>query len=197
MRRFKTFCLLSVLLLACVWSSQAAETLDSFDEQVKQWALECRDEVAGQFTQLLSSGELTMPQLFDTFYIPVAGTDPQKFHTQYDRTVDPVLVTILDKYLNKDIRLVFLVAVDRNGYLPTHNSRYSQPLTGNWDEDMKWNRTKRLFNDRTGLAAARNEQPFLLQRYSRDTGEIMSDISVPLFINERHWGAIRVGYTKQ
>ena len=51
-----------------------------------------------------------------------------------------------------------------------------------------------MFNDRTGLAAARNEKPFLLQRYSRDTGEVMMDISVPIYIEGRHWGAIRIGY---
>jgi len=135
--------------------------------------------------------------LFDTFYIPVAGTDPQKFHTQYDTLVDGVLEPILDKYLGKDDRLVFFVTVDQNGYLPTHNSRYSRPLTGNKDEDAKWNRTKRIFNDRTGLAAARNQDPYLLQRYSRDTGEVMSDLSLPIIINNRHWGAIRVGYKQK
>ncbi len=87
--------------------------------------------------------------------------------------------------------------VDVNGYLPTHNSRYSRPLTGIGDTDTKWNRTKRLFSDRTGLAAAHNKEPYLLQRYSRDTGEVMSDLSVPVIIRNRHWGAIRIGYRQK
>ena len=41
-----------------------------------------------------------------------------------------------------------------------------------------------MFNDRTGAAAARNEAAFLIQQYQRDTGELMSDISVPLYLIE-------------
>ena len=197
MRRFRPYCLLLMVLLFCSGPVHAAETLSAFDEQVKTWAIECRDEVIDQFNLLLSSGRLSMPQLFDTFYIPIPKTDPQKFRTQYDTVSDGVLLPIIDKYVAKDDRLVFFIAVDRNGYLPTHNSRYSKPLTGNSDEDAKGNRTKRIFNDRTGLAAARNLEPYLLQRYSRDTGEVMSDLSIPIYIQKQHWGAIRVGYKQK
>lgn len=175
----------------------AEELLSPFDQQVKTWATECRDEVIEQIDLLLTSGRLTMPQVFDTFYIPIPGTDPQKYHTQYDAVFDGVLLPILDKYLDLDNRLVFMVSVDRNGYVPTHNSRYSRPLSGDADDDAKWNRTKRIFSDRTGLAAARNLDPLLLQRYSRDTGEVMSDLSIPIYIRNQHWGAVRVGYTQQ
>ncbi len=185
---------LFVLLLPA--PSQAVE-LDAFDQKVRHWAESCRDEIKGQFNLLLTSGKLSVPQLFDTFYIPIPDTSPQKFHTQYDRVTDGVLRPIIDKYLALDKRLVFVVPVDSNGYLPTHNSRYSRPLTGVGDADTKWNRTKRLFSDRTGLAAARNKKPFLLQRYSRDTGEVMSDLSVPIIIQNRHWGAVRIGYRQK
>jgi len=197
MRRCRKYCLLLVILFFWGGLAQAAESLGSFDEQVKAWAIECRDEVITQFNLLLTSGRLSMPQLFDTFYIPIPNTEPQKFKTQYDTISDGVLLPIIDKYVAKDPRLVFFIAVDRNGYLPTHNSRYSKPLTGNPDEDAKGNRTKRIFNDRTGLAAARNQEPYLLQRYSRDTGEVMSDLSIPIYIQKQHWGAIRVGYKQK
>ncbi len=175
---------------------QALE-LNAFDQKVKGWAEDCRDEIRTQFDLLLTSGKLSVPQLFDTFYIPIPNTSPQKFHTQYDRVTDGVIRPIIDKYLALDKRLVFVVPVDVNGYLPTHNSRYSRPLTGDSDVDAKWNRTKRLFSDRTGLAAAHNKKPFLLQRYSRDTGEVMSDLSVPIIIQNRHWGAVRIGYRQK
>lgn len=185
-----------LLLVALLLSpSQACgDELNPFDRQVKQWALECREEVVGQFELLLTSGQLNMPQLFDTFYIPIPQTDPQKYRTQYDNLSDGVVQPIIDQLLQRDPRLVFVVIVDRNGYLPTHNSRFSQPLTGDPATDARQNRTKRIFNDRTGLAAARNQQPYLLQRYSRDTGEEMGDLSVPIFVQNRHWGALRIGY---
>ncbi len=192
----KQLLLLTIFSLLAI-SPCVAQNLDRFDEKVRQWAVKCRSEVSAQFNLLLTSGQLSVPQLFDTFYIPIPDTDPQKFHTQYDIFSDGVVLPIIDKILGYDKRLVFVIVVDRNGYLPTHNSRYSRPLTDDVEENAKWNRTKRLFNDRTGLAAARNQKPYLLQRYSRDTGEIMSDLSIPITIQNRHWGAVRIGYKQK
>lgn len=189
--------MLYVLLMALIFipALPRAEELESdLDHNVFGWAQQCRGEVVEQFELLLSSGRLSVGQLFDTFYIPIPNTEPQKYRTQYDTLSDEVLRPILDKYLHKDPHLVFFIAVDRNGYLPTHNTCFAQPLTGNAEVDSVKNRTKRIFNDRTGLAAARNQQEYLLQRYSRDTGEHMSDLSIPITISKRHWGAIRVGY---
>lgn len=187
--------LLCAALLTTAHGSLAAQELRGFDLKSRRNAEACAAEITDQFELLLTSGGLTVAQLFDTFYIPIPGSDPQKFHTQYDELSDGILRPILDAYLKKEQRFVFVVAVDRNGYLPTHNSRFSQPLTGDGDHDTKWNRTKRIFNDRTGLAAARNQNPYLAQRYSRDTGETMTDLSVPIIIQNRHWGALRIGYS--
>jgi hypothetical protein len=195
LRRFGLILLVTTFLLG--GSRRGAfsqEKLSGFDLQVHEMAMACRDQVAAEMLKLVKGNTLTLAQLFDTFYIPIPDTDPQKYHTQYDRYTDETIRIILDKYLSKDERIKFVVAVDKNGYLPTHNSRYSKPLTGDGAYDTQNNRTKRMFNDRTGLAAARNEKPYLLQSYSRDTGEVMKDLSVPIYIDGRHWGAIRIGY---
>ncbi len=190
--------LLLVIALAVTSSipvshAQVAE-LKGFDLQVKTWAEECRKEVIDQMELLITSGKLSLGQLFDTFYIPIPGTTPQKFNTQYDKYLDESIQVILDRYLDKSDKLVFVVATDKNGYVPTHNTKYSQPLTGDKDKDLVGNRTKRLFNDRTGLAAAKNTEPYILQKYNRETGEQMADLSVPIMIRNQHWGAIRIGY---
>ena len=52
----------------------------------------------------------------------------------------------------------------------------------------------RLFNDPVGLASARNSSDFLLQVYARDTGEIMRELSRPVRVGARHWGAVRLGF---
>lgn len=181
-------------IFCCSGISEAQETIQGFDLQVKQWADECRQQVISQMEALLKSEKLKEPQLFDTFYIPIPNTSPQKYNTQYDRVFDQAIQETLDKCLSKDERLAFVVAVDVNGYLPTHNKKYSQPLTGKANIDLDKSRSKRIFNDRTGLAAAKNTEPFLLQHYQRDTGEQMADLSVPIFIKEKHWGALRIGY---
>lgn len=169
---------LFILILANPTSADSAADMES---KVKTWALECQAEVAAQLELLVSSGKLNMQQMFDTFYVPIPNTNPQQFHTKYDALTDQAIQNILDKYVEKDPKLLFVVAVDRNGYVPTHNTRSRD-------------RSKRLFNDRTGLAAARNAEPILIQKYARDTGETVYDLSVPLLVHKRHWGAIRFGY---
>lgn len=173
--------IVAIISVSLFCSTTWAESENELEDKVKKWAMACRTEIETQYEFLVTSGKLTMVQMFDTFYIPIPNTSPQKFKTQYDRLSDAVIQRILDKYLAKDPRIAFVVAVDRNGYLPTHNSKARD-------------RAKRIFNDRTGLAAARNTEPVLVQKYSRDTGETMVDLSVPIYIHNRHWGALRIGY---
>ena len=142
----------------------------------------------------IRSGRLTEEEIFDEKYVPIPGTDPPKYHTRYDRYLDTALQAILDEYLRDD-QVVFAVLEDRNGYIPTHNTRYSQPLTGDREKDLLYSRTKRIFNDAVGMAAAKNRQELLKQVYTRDTGEVMWDISVPVSVNGKHWGGFRVGYS--
>ena len=81
-----------------------------------------------------------------------------------------------------------------NGYFPTHNRKFSQALTGDYEKDLANNRTKRIFSDRTGSRCGSHTDAFLLQTYKRDTGEVMHDMSIPIYVNGRHWGGFRVGY---
>lgn len=142
----------------------------------------------------LDNGEVTEAKLFSFLYYPIPETNPPKFHTEWDRLADRDIRSISDDILSRSETLVFAVLVDRYGYLPAHNQKYSLPLTGNQAVDLVRNRTKRIFADKTGFAAAQNEKPYLIQRYLRDTGEIMEDLSVPVRIRGRKWGAVRLGY---
>ena len=142
----------------------------------------------------IQTGRLTEAQVFDTNYQPIPGTDPQKYHTAYDAFSDQTFLSIEDGFL-ADSDVIYAVAEDINGYIPTHNTVYTQPLTGDRDTDLINNRTKRIFDDITGLTAAKNTEPFLRQDYARDTGVPFWDISVPIYVNGKHWGAFRVGFT--
>jgi methyl-accepting chemotaxis protein len=159
-------------------------------------ALKAAKFVEKLFKGAMESGALSAEDIFDDKYVPIPGTDPQKYRTRYDSFLDGTILAPQDALLEKDYQCIYAVLVDRNGYLPTHNSRYQQPLTGDREKDKVGNRTKRMFNSPVELAAARNSsEPVLIQVYYRDTGEKVWDISVPVFVDGRHWGAFRVGYT--
>mgnify|MGYP001126048220 CR=1 FL=1 len=168
---------------------------EEIQEKGRRTAMEGAAIMTELLSRALSGGQLTRSQLFDSDYRPIPGTLPQKYHTAYDAYCDKLLQKQLDDYLTADDQVVFAVVVDTNGYLPTHNSRYSQPLTGDQERDRINNRTKRIFDDPVGLAAARNLNEVMVQAYVRDTGEKMWDCSAPIHIDGRHWGAFRVGYS--
>jgi HAMP domain-containing protein len=144
--------------------------------------------------EAIDNGVFSVKDAFDTNYEPIPGVDPPKFHTLYDFYLDKAILSIEDEFL-KDPSVVFAVAVDRNGYLPTHNTRYQQPLTGDQQKDLVGNRTKRMFNDPVGLKAAQNQVEAFRQVYNRDTGETMWDISTPIIVKGKHWGAFRIGFS--
>ena len=135
-----------------------------------------------------------MADLFDEQYTPISETNPQKFSTRFDRFTDDVLPAIQEPILDQYNHIAYAGAVDRNGYFPTHNKRFSKVLTGDLATDLANNRTKRIFNDRTGSRCGSNTKHFLLQTYKRDTGEVMHDLSAPIYVNGRHWGGFRIGY---
>ncbi|MFZ6644219.1 methyl-accepting chemotaxis protein [Undibacterium sp. TJN25] len=146
------------------------------------------------FADALKSGQISMSQLFDRSYAPIADTNPKKYTTAFDAFTDRVLPPVQEALLAAMPKLVYAGAVDNNGYFPTHNKKFSQKLTGNYEKDLINNRTKRIFDDRTGSRCGSNTKPFLLQTYKRDTGEVMHDLSVPIYIAGKHWGGFRIGY---
>jgi methyl-accepting chemotaxis protein len=142
----------------------------------------------------IAAKEVTEEKLFNFLYYPVPQTSPTKYTTDWDRLSDRDILSIEESVLARSQAIVYAVMTDKNGYVPTHNQRYSLPLTGNGASDLVNNRTKRIYLDRAGVAAARNETPFLIQRYQRDTGETLTDLSVPLHVRGLRWGAVRIGY---
>jgi methyl-accepting chemotaxis protein len=172
-------------------------TLDELSAQEREM-LELGNEFARRCTAVierwLAKKEVSPERLFSFLYYPLPDTDPPKFTTDYDKLSDRDIQAIEEEILAQASTIIYTVMVDKNGYLPTHNQRYSQPLTGNKASDLVNNRTKRIFSDRTGLLAAQNTEPFLIQKYQRDTGETMADLSVPIMIGGKHWGAVRIGY---
>jgi len=155
-------------------------------------------ELAGSVGHLLEqaidSGKISMADLFDENYAPIAGTRPQKFSTRFDALCDQLLPKLQEPLLERHPHVVYAISTNRKGYVPTHNKRFSKPLTGDEKVDFINNRTKRVFDDPVGRRCGSHEQPFLLQTYRRDTGEIMHDISAPVYIKGKHWGGVRIGY---
>ncbi len=154
--------------------------------------------ISAIFEQAVDNGEISMDDLFDEDYQPIPGTNPQQMMARFTEFTDRVLPPVQEAAMECELKPSFCAAIDRNGYLATHNKKFSQPQ----GDDPVWNaahcRNRRIFDDRTGLAAGRNTKPFLLQTYRRDMGGgnfvLMKDLSAPITVKGRHWGGLRMGY---
>jgi methyl-accepting chemotaxis protein len=176
-------------------SERLAEVgLDDYHQRVYDLAREGASSIGARFAADLEDGRISAEDLFDRHYQPIPGTEPQKYSTRFDRYTDEVLPKIQEDLLQRHEGLVFAIACTAEGYVPTHNRAFAQAPTGDPEVDRLKSRSKRLFDDRTGIRCGSHQQALLLQTYCRDTGEQMHDLSVPIFVNGRHWGGLRLGY---
>ena len=152
-----------------------------------------RDSVAGVLQRLADRGV----NVFDQAYKEIPGSNPKRYTTAYDGQCDSELTRMYDDLLRQVPGLSYSLCVDTNGYAPAHNSQFSNPPTGDPAVDLGKCRHKRIFNDPVGIKLAKNQKPSLFQTYVRDTGEILSDLSMPITINGRHWGAVRIGFKSE
>ena len=64
-----------------------------------------------------------------------------------------------EKLLGLSAKVVYCIALHRNGYVACHNQKYKLPQRAS---DGVWSsancRNRRIFNNRTGLASARNQR---------------------------------------
>ena len=176
-------------------SEQLAEVgLDDYHQRIYDLAREGAMAIGAQFEADIQAGRISLSDLFDRQYQPVANSYPAKFRTRFDAYTDQVLPGIQEPLLSRHQGLIFAIASTPEGYVPTHNRAFSQAQTGDRAVDTLKSRSKRLFNDPTGIRCGSHQQALLLQTYSRDTGELMHDLSVPITVQGRHWGGLRLGY---
>ncbi|MGY1408114.1 methyl-accepting chemotaxis protein [Luteimonas sp. A611] len=163
--------------------------------RVLQLARETSEAIGASFEEALAQAWIEDGELFSRDYTAIPGVEPAKYETAFDALCDELLPPLQEPVASAHPWIVFAISANPDGYVPTHNDRFCQPLTGDRARDLVGNRTKRIFSDRVGSSVGAHTDPYRLQVYRRDTGQIVFDMSVPVFVNGRHWGGFRVGYT--
>lgn len=196
--KYKIMTILGLCFLLCIGSYFIIVKM--FENIESQLFEKCRIEaligarvMSSTIELMIKTGLLSEKDVFDTNYIEIPGTNPKKYTTRYDSIFEKHIQEMIDEFL-MDPDVTYAVVVDRNGYAPTHNSMYSKPVTADRSINLRESRSKRLFDDPTGITAARYEgRGTIKQLYYRDTGETIWDIASPVRVQDRHWGAFRVG----
>jgi len=176
--------------------------IENYQAVVKHVLQNQSKKITELFESKVKKGILKKEDIFDTNYIPIPNTNPQKYHTKYDTIIENELQEILEE--TKEIltreairykkQFLACAITDINGYAPIHLKALSQPETGDYQKDLAFSRHKRIYNDPVSLKSAQNTEDVLFQVYMRDTGVQNADISVPVYIFGRHYGGFRAGY---
>jgi len=161
-------------------------------ENMTRTGAEWSKEIMQAMQQLDAQGV----NLFDQNYKRMnPGQEPEKFNVSYADAFERMLQPIFDRFISDRPEFIYAIAVDKKGYVPAHHSKVSQPVTGDVSIDLVKSRHRRFFNgNRQERRRCSHENTFLLQTYIRDTGEILNDLSIPLYVNGKHWGALIMGF---
>ena len=150
---------------------------------------ELRDALQAELIEMSREGI----DVFDRNYQPFGNCVPPKYKLAWSEA----FVQRCQKYLEAGMAATpgcnYAVGVNVDGYLSAHNLSFSKPLTGDQAVDLVGNRCYRKFENPGELRAAKNTTPLLVRTYMRDTGELLCDLAMPIYIGSRHWGNARVG----
>jgi methyl-accepting chemotaxis protein len=223
--RFRTSGVVSRLYDSC--RELAQELREVFEDAVASGEVTLEQVLAQRYEEAKGASIQRFARRFDVSRVPPEGFDPPKYHTAYDEAVDRQLTERLDVVLAAQPALTVAGLADLNCYAPANNTIYTQDWTGDYETDLAQNRTKRFLlesgsivrSSRMGLgvefpvkpisrremqaAGARLDEPplgeegFLLQTYSRDTGDVMTTLSVPLYVCSQRYGTVTIGWNPE
>ncbi|OJX81311.1 MAG: chemotaxis protein [Magnetospirillum sp. 64-120] len=172
------------------------EKAEAEDKPYIEMAAQVAAAAAGRLADAVKDGAISITDLMDVDYSPIVGTDPVQVMAKHTVLVERLFPELIEAPLAKDGRVVFCCITDRNGYIAAHNKKYSHPQRPG---ETVWNtansRNRRVFDDRTGILAARTSKP-LCHTYARDMGGgqfvVLKEMDVPIVVEGRHWGAVRM-----
>ncbi len=159
-------------------------------EELLKVAIKRRDNVV----KIMESVSAKGIDIFDRDYREIPNTNPPKFNVKYADALTSALQPTLVAYLSEIEGTAYNLVVDINGFLPVHYPQSSEAPTGDYEHDLNLSRHCRFyFDSETERRRVRSTAPFILQTYLRDNGDVLFDLSVPLYIQGRHWGGIPLG----
>lgn len=168
------------------------------DTEIVRLAASFRDELTALTEAAIDAGELSMAQLFDTDYKPVAGTNPQLYRTTLSNWADANWRGVFDRVRQAHRSIIMCSAADMNGFLPTHVSEHSRMPTGDLAHDTKYCRNGRILLDPIDKQAKASNAPHFMSVY-RQEGDgtnylVVRNVYSPIWIKGRRWGDFEVAY---
>ncbi|HEV7232763.1 MAG TPA: methyl-accepting chemotaxis protein [Sphingorhabdus sp.] len=148
----------------------------------------------------IAAGTLTMEDLFDKDYQPVAGSNPPRFTTRLTRWAEQHWQPVIEEIkARRPDAILSCVPTSREGFLPIHLKQFSQKPTGDLAHDTKNCRNGRILLGGIDDIAKASEQDYMMAVYRHEgdgkTYKTVRNVYVPLRINGRRWGDAEIAYS--
>ncbi|MEH6579368.1 MAG: methyl-accepting chemotaxis protein [Amphritea sp.] len=156
-------------------------------------------EWARQMQQGLEQLQSEGFNIFDKNYLRThEGMLPEKYDVSYVDAYEKLLRPMFDSFIKENSSLIYAIGVTNDGYAPAHHTKVSAPMVGDFEVDnLKSRHRRKFFANRAEQRRASHTSAFLLQTYVRDTGEVLNDLSFPIYVSGKHWGGFIMGFQPQ
>jgi methyl-accepting chemotaxis protein len=158
-------------------------------------------KLSSQLSVLLESGiakkHFSEADLFSGDYKPIPNSNPQQFLSPITLVLEECCAPLIERFGGADPDIASVGMFDRKGFLAVTVRQYAQPQTADAQRNEAYSRNRRFHRNRATVKACANSGPFLLQGFRRSVNGVVAmfkDVSAPLLINQRHWGAVRIIY---
>lgn len=153
----------------------------------KAWAEQTLNQLADQGVQLTNIN-LT----------PIPGTNPAKFDAPCREAFRNACQAKIDEWFDEHDDTAYCLMLTNKGYLPIHHSPFSNPMTGDFEVDLLKSRHMRIYDaNETERRRCSHQEPFLLQTYLRDNGDVLFELSAPLYVKGQHFGGLCWGIQRK
>ncbi len=169
------------------------------DSQLVQRAMDHAKNLAKIAEDAIDAGEITMDEIFDQNYVPVAGTNPQLYRTRLSDWADRNWRPVIDSVVAEGGAVKMCSPADQNGFLPTHVSERSRTPTGDIVHDTTYCRNGRIMLEAIDKVAKKSTDDYMMAVY-RQEGDgtnyvVVRNVYVPLYIKGRRWGDSELAYS--
>jgi len=160
--------------------------------------IDAAGKITAAFEAGIRTGQVTIQDLVTIDYRAIPGSAPTQYTTPATAFYDANLQPIIDSFRSRVEGALFLIAIDRNSYIPVHYREYSLPQQLG---AIAWNdlnsRNRRIMMKSQTFQAARNEEDFALSLYVREmaTGQKVFSklIAAPVWVHGHLWGNVICG----
>jgi methyl-accepting chemotaxis protein len=161
-----------------MYSELCAFQLDETDRVVERLLIEAGRQFREKLSSDVARGRVSRDQLFDERYQPAGGDKHTNLASGYFAAE---ILPLLKGWSAGHKSLFYVVAMDRNGFMPVH---------------VMPTRTGVIMKDPVSQKGARS--PNLIgQAFRRPIeagGQLLVDVACPIMLEGRHWGCLRAGY---